>query len=199
MDLDRISTRAAELAASFEVRAPRVVAGEVPAWVTERLRCSGRKRQPVLTVGAGFEDLSATEQDGALANAIVVGDLVRTGQAKTALAFGLPFVAVGYPLIVVAVFQGIPVWAVVSVFAALYVCGHLLTFALRARRIIYRVDNRVAEVMGRPVVDVMIDHDIRNHPLLPGLARLFLAAYSPTVAQRVRRLDTTFGSHRIAG
>ncbi|MFI5715259.1 hypothetical protein [Nocardia sp. NPDC051750] len=87
----------------------------------------------------------------------------------------------------------------VSAFAALYVLGYLVTVALRSRRIVHRVDHRVAEVMGRSVVDSMIDHDIRNRHSLPGFARLMLAVYSPTEAQRAQRLDTTFGRHLTAG
>lgn len=179
----------------------------MPAWATERLRTSTRKRQsildvgdgrPVLTVGDGFEDLPPVEQDGALANALVADDLVRTGQAKTALAFGLPFVAVGYPLIWVSVSHGNSLGATLSVFVALYMFGHLLTFAVRARRLLYRVDRRVAEVMGRPVADAMIAHDSRNRPQLPVLVRLMLAPYWPSEAKRARSLETVFGP-RVAG
>ncbi|WP_280436998.1 hypothetical protein [Nocardia carnea] len=85
-----------------------------------------------------------------------------------------------------------------SVFIALYVLGHLLTFGLRFRRIGYRVDRRVAEVMGRQVVAAMIDHDIRNRPVLSGLWRLYYSIYWPLGAKRARRLDATFGP-RVAG
>jgi hypothetical protein len=173
------------------------VAGKVPAWATERLRISGRKQQPVLTVGAGYEDLPTVEQEGALANALVAGDLFWTGRYKTALTFSVPFLAVSWVLMYVAALNGFPASVVMPVFAVLYLFGYLLTFALRTRRIIYRVDHTVAEVLGRSVVDAMIDHDIRNRPLLPGLARLLIAP-SPTEAQRAQRLADTFGP-RVAG
>ncbi len=183
---------------SFGVRAPRVVAGKVPAWVIEGLRYSVRK-QPVITVGAGFGGMTAAEQDGALANAIVASDLYRIGAVKILLTYSLCFVAVGGPLVFVAAYHRTPTWVTLSVYGALYALGYLLTFALRSRRVIYRVDHRVAEVLGRPVVDLMIDHDIRHEHMIPGFVRLFLLVYGPTVAQRVRRLDTTFGAHHIAG
>lgn len=148
VDLDRIGTRAAELAASFGVRAPHVVAGNVPTWVTERLRYSVQKRQPVVTVGAGFGDLSPAELDGALANAIVAGNFYRIGAFKTGFIFGLCFAAVGFPLVYIAAYHGTPKGVLLSAFGILYVFGYLLTFALRSRRIVHRVDRRVAEVMG---------------------------------------------------
>ncbi len=93
------------------MRPPCVVAGKVPAHATERLRHSLHRCRQVLTVGAGFEDLPAIEQDGALANTLVVTNLVRTGQLETALAYAIPFVAVGYPLLFLSIFYGNPVWA----------------------------------------------------------------------------------------
>ncbi|MEV0712547.1 hypothetical protein [Nocardia aurea] len=199
VNLDRISTRAAELAGSFGVQAPQIVAGNVPAWVNERLLYSVRHRQPVVIVGAGFDDLSATEQDGALANAIVAGDLYQAGTFKTGFIFGLCATVASLPMAYVAIQQGVPNWVVFSVLAAVYVLGYLLTFALRSRRIVHHVDRRIAEVMGRSVVNSMIDRDIRDRPLLRGFAWLFRTVYSPTESQRVRRLDTSFGSRRIAG
>lgn len=175
------------------MRTPRVVAGKVPAYATERLRHSLYRRRPVLTVGAGFDDLPTIEQDGALANALAVTTLVRKGQTKAALAYTVPFIAVAYPLLYLSILHGTPAWATLSVFMALYVFGHLLTFGLRFRRIGYRVDRTVAEVMGREVVDAMIEHDIRHRPSLPVLARLFYTVYWPSEAQRARRLDATFG------
>ncbi|MGW0182989.1 hypothetical protein [Nocardia sp. NPDC003345] len=198
MDLDRIGTRTAEIAESLGVRTPRVVAGKVPAYATERVRHSFYKRRPTLTVGAGFDDLPPIEQDGALANALVVTDLVRKGQTKAALAYAVPAVAVGYPLLYLSILHGNPVWATLSAFIVLYVCGHLLTFGLRFRRIGYRVDRTVAEAMGREVVDAMIDHDIRNRPSLPVLARLYYTIYWPSEARRARRLDATFGPPAVA-
>ncbi|WP_280402695.1 hypothetical protein [Nocardia carnea] len=198
MDLDRISTRTAELAANFGVRAPRIVAGNVPTWSTLGLRYATWKRPPVLRVGARFGDLLAAEQEGALALALVAGDFYRAGAYKTVIAFGLSFSAVGLPLVYLAVLSGLPGSVVLPVFAALYVLSYLLTFAVRSRRIIYRIDHRVAEVMGRPVMDLMIDHDIRNYHLVRGFMRIYSSAFSPTVAQRVRRLDTAFGPRVLA-
>ncbi|MGI5218507.1 hypothetical protein [Nocardia sp. CA-290969] len=193
MDLDRISTRTAELAASFGVRAPHVVAGKVPTWSIAGLRYAIWKRPPVLRVEARFGDLPAAEQDGALAITVVAGDLYRRGAYKTVFAYVLSFSVVSFPLLYLAALHRIPSSLVFPVFMALYVCGYLLTFALRSRRIIYRIDHRVAEVMGRPVVDMMIDYGIRNDHLVRGFIRLYFTAFSPTVAQRVRRLDTAFG------
>jgi hypothetical protein len=152
-----------------------------------------------VTVGAGFDDLSAAERDGALANAMVAGDLYGAGTFKTGFIFGLCSTVLALPAAYVAVRHGAPIRAVFPVLAAVYVFGYLLTFVLRSRRIVHRVDHRVAEVMGRSVVDSMIDRDIRNRPLLRGFAWLFHTVYSPTESQRTRRLDTTFGPQRIAG
>ncbi|MEU4315250.1 hypothetical protein [Nocardia sp. NPDC024068] len=198
MDLDRISTRAAELAADFGVRTPRVVVGSVPQWVTWRLRYSVRKREPVLTIAAGFGDLPVSEQDAALANMIVVGHTYRAGATRTALIFALCFVVASWPLMYAAAYHGTPIEVTVSVFGTLYVFGYLLTFALRSRHVIHRSDHRVAEVMGRSAVDSMIDHDIRNGHMIRGFIRLYLTAFSPTIAQRMRRLDADFGPRPIA-
>lgn len=198
VDLDRISTRTAELAASFGVRAPRVVAGNVPTWSTAGLRYATGKRPPVLRVGARFGDLPAAEQDGALAITVVAGELYRVGAFKTGFIFGFCSALIGLPLVFVAVLQQIPSSVVLPAVAVLYVLSYLLTFARRSRRIIYRIDHRVAEVMGRPVMDLMIDHDIRNYHLIRGFMRLYLRAFSPTVAERVRRLDTAFGPRVLA-
>lgn len=174
------------------------MAGNVPHWVIWRLRYSIRKRKPVLTVGAGFSDLAAAEQDAALANTIVAGHLYRAGATKTALIFALCFVVCSWPLMYAAAYHGTPMWVTLSVFGPLYIFGHLLTFALRSRRVIHRVDHRVAEVMGRSVVDTMIDHDIRNQHMIRGFVRLYFTVWSPTIAQRIRRLDAEFGPRPIA-
>lgn len=174
------------------------MAGNVPAWVSWRLRYSVRKRQPVVTVATEFGDLSAAEQDSALATTIVAGHLYRTGAVKTALTYGLCFAAVGLPLVYIAAYHGAPKWLTLSTIGSLYAFGYLLTFALRSRRVLHRVDHRVAEVMGRSVVDVMIDHDTRIWPSLPVLARFYFTVYGPTNAQRLRRLDASFGPRHVA-
>ncbi|MGW1743464.1 hypothetical protein ACWCPQ_32200 [Nocardia sp. NPDC001965] len=53
-------------------------------------------------------------------------------------------------------------------------------------------------MMGREVVDAMVDHDIRNRPSLPALARLYYTIYWPSETRRTQRLDTTFGSSTVA-
>ncbi|MFD4404259.1 hypothetical protein ACFWPH_16025 [Nocardia sp. NPDC058499] len=170
----------------------------MPTWSTSGLRVPAWTWKPAIKVGAGFGRLPAAEQDGALAIVIVLGNLFRTGAVKAAVIYVLCFIAIGYPLVFLAAYSGTSSAVVLPVLLACYVFGYLLMSALRLRRIIYRVDHRVAEVMGRPVVDSMMDHEIRNAHLIPGFLRLYFALYSPTLAQRVRRLDAAFGPRRIA-
>lgn len=174
------------------------MAGNVPQWLTWRLRYSTRKLEPVLTIGTGFDELPAAEQDGALATTIVAGHLYRTGGTKTTLVFALCFVVVTWPLMYAAAYHGTPIGVTASVVGSVYIIAYLSALALRSRRVIHRVDHRVAEVMGRSVVDLMIDHDIRNQHMIRGLVRLYLTAFSPTLAQRMRRLDTEFGPRPLA-
>ncbi len=197
VDLDRISTRAAELAAAFGVRAPLIVAGDVPAWSTLGLRYSAWNLRPALKAGPGFDRLPAAEQDGALAMMVLAIDFQRTGANKTALIYGLSHMAIALPLIYVAAYHEVPRSVTLSIFGGLYILGYLLTFGLRFFRMIHRVDHRVAEVMGRPVVDLMMDHEIRNAHLIPRSRRLLFALYCPTRAQPLRRLDAAFGPRRI--
>lgn len=189
VDLDRISTRAGELAVMFGVPAPRLEAGHVPEWVSEGLRASGRRQQPVLLVGPAFGALSPVQQDGALAVAMTAFHHFSAGRTKPMAAAALPTLAVGLPLAYVAGAQGVSVWLPVSAIVVLYWLSVIAAYAVWARRACYRVDREVAEVLGRPVIDLMLDLDTRTRPVHPALVWAYLAVFSPSEGRRSKRLD----------
>lgn len=173
----------------FGVRTPHIEKGSVPAWMPEGLRATTRRRQPVLAAGPAFGKLSPAEQDGALAIAMVALDLFSTGRTKLLAAVTLPTLVVGLPLSYIAGTQGVPIWVPVSAVTVTYVLGMVSAYAVWARRVSYRVDRRVADVLGRPVMDLMLDLDTRARTQLPRLVRLYLKLFSPPESLRSKRLD----------
>ncbi|WP_405163447.1 hypothetical protein OG203_45555 [Nocardia sp. NBC_01499] len=186
MDLAQISTRTEELAARFGVRSPRVESG------TACLRARVRKGKPILAIGAAFDDVPAAEQDGALARAVVLLDLIRTGQTKFSFAIGLLLQVPIVVLAVVAINRGVPLWQPIwplAVALMLAVFGLFAAFAVWYRSIVYRLDRRVLQVMGRPLVDLMLEVDARERAQRRGLGMLGNLCV-PGETRRRKRLDT---------
>ncbi|WP_433630127.1 hypothetical protein [Nocardia sp. CA-120079] len=193
MDLDRISTRTAELAAKLEIQPPRIETGTVPRSCTAGLYARIRK-QPVLVVGSAFERLTVAEQDGALAEHLVALDLLRAGRPKSRVAIMVITLALlTFLLLGVGGYIDAPPWQ--AAFAgglvglAMYMIVTYVVMAFWSRRITYQTDRRLAVVFGRPFMNFMLDLDarLRSQPL--GVAGPFLKLAMPSEARRAHRLD----------
>ncbi|WP_405165977.1 hypothetical protein OG203_13385 [Nocardia sp. NBC_01499] len=187
MDLDSISACAKELAARFDVRPPHIEAGFVPKWLPDGVHPLLRRRQPVVVIGTGFGDsLSAAEQEGALASAVVGLELAWAGRQKFALTVGL--VGAVAILFLIGVTGG-PNWQSIVAATVAYAVWSVVATVVRSRRIAYEVDRRVAEVMGRPFLDLMFELDARQRSQRRSLAGKIVNLRVPSEARRAKRLD----------
>lgn len=194
VDLDRISTRTAELAAKLGIQPPQIETGTVPRMCMAGL--SVRKRKPsVLVVGPAFERLTDAEQDCALAEHIVAMDLARAWRLKLLVAIVvitfalLTFLPYGVVVenIVAEPWQGVIVSGGVGL--VMYMIVTYVVVVFWSRRVTYDTDRRLAVVFGRPFMDFMLDLDarLRSQPL--GVAGPLLKLAMPSKTRRARRLD----------
>ncbi|MFR9753435.1 hypothetical protein ACL02S_20710 [Nocardia sp. 004] len=196
MELDQIRTLAGQLAARFGIQPPPVESGKVPKWSLDGLWARRRKGQPVLLVGSAFNNyLSPAEQEGALAAAVVSLDLVKTRRRKFLITSYFSLLAVG----MILVFAGglfrrthnidVPSWLLPALIGGGFAISYYMTIAVWLRRIIYHTDRRVAELMGRPVIDMLLNIDNRGQPQPRILVAAFLMIVVPSKTQRIKRLD----------
>ncbi|MFJ9365868.1 hypothetical protein ACIRRA_15830 [Nocardia sp. NPDC101769] len=189
MDLDQINTRTEELAEKLGAQPPHAESGNVPQWSSDGIRPLLRKRQPVIVVGATFGKLSAAEKDGALASAMVILDLIKTGARRVPLAVSLSLLPAVMVVGFVAGEHGTPPWQVIAAALASYAIGRAVAHMLWFRRVVYRMDHKVAEVMGRPSVDLMLALSLRRPSHPRGVVGIITKLSVPSEAQRAKRLD----------
>ncbi|MFI7003569.1 hypothetical protein [Nocardia sp. NPDC050175] len=191
VDLAQISTRTDELAATFSVPALHVEHGKVPAWNPDGVLLRYRKRKPILVIGTVFDKLTPAEQDGTLASVVVLQHLLATGVYKFWAAFGLVVVALE---LVLGYFVGkhdMPTWQFALLVLVEFVVCFFVLQVVRLRRIVFRLDRRRAEVLGRPHMDMMLDRDSRQRSEFRGFIGAYLRLVTPREARRAKRLDAT--------
>lgn len=189
MDLARISTRTDELAAKFSVPALHVESGKVPEWNPDGVRLRYRKRQPILVIGTAFDKLTAAEQDGTLASAVVIQDLFKTGLQKFGIAVTLVLVSMAIALGYFGARNDMPTWLFALLLVVEIVICYFVVHLARMRRIVYQLDRRRAEVLGRPHVDMMLDLDHRQRSEIRGFVGIVIKLATPSEARRTKRLD----------
>ncbi|MGW4535977.1 hypothetical protein ACWEOI_33970 [Nocardia sp. NPDC004340] len=195
MDLDEVGRRSEALAARLGVPAPDVESGNLPEWCLSGLRLRRKNRHVVVVVGNAFEGLSAVEQEGALAYMVAASggyagapanrDSAGWKRISQIVGFVLG-VAVPLTIFFTAVGSsaalGSAVVMVLSMFALLAVVVSW------TRRMIYRTDHLVTEVMGRPVMEMLLARE-RGGPRPPLLRSLYVRAAVPSYRRRVERLN----------
>ncbi|TQM32038.1 hypothetical protein FB390_3708 [Nocardia bhagyanarayanae] len=163
--------------------------GKVPKALPEGARVLVRKGRPVLVIGAAFDNHLRAEQDYILASAMLIMDyamrrrLLFAYTVSLSVALPLGFISGG------AIASGAPAWLAIPVplvvWAVCYVAAHMA----RLRRFAYRVDRRMVEVMGQPLIGMMLDFDHRMRDSRPGLVGAALNFLTPHPSQRAQRLD----------
>ncbi|MEV0297732.1 hypothetical protein [Nocardia sp. NPDC050710] len=189
MDLDQINTRTAELAARLGVQPPLIESGRVPQRCAAGVFARLKKRQPALVVGPAFDKLTATEQDGTLAENIVALDLFRAGRFKFRVAVWFTAVLPLVYLLFVADGYVLQPWQGALVGMVVYVICHYVGLVIWYRRITYQADRRLAAVFGRPFMDLMFELDARLWNQRPDFVRTLLKLLMPSEARRAQRLD----------
>ncbi|CAM4437838.1 hypothetical protein NONI108955_28235 [Nocardia ninae] len=183
VDLDQISTRIDELATTFGVPAPRVVAGG------DRVRLRWRRGQPVIVVGPAFDGLPAAEQESTLAGAVVFADLLAAERRDNAWrTFGFAEAAVIGLVTFAGIVGGMPPWLVLLSSVLVFVISHLTLLVVRYRRLIYRGNRRMAQVMGRPLMDQALAADAVRRANSRGVQRLWIDLCIPNETRRAMNL-----------
>ncbi|MFI9503109.1 hypothetical protein [Nocardia sp. NPDC052566] len=145
-------------------------------------------------VNAAFEELSADEKECTLVSAVVCLDLIKkrrvslTTAVLVGVGIGLGFV-VGGGLGVAYGLHYISGWQLGLCALAAAVIYFLVQAIVRGRRIVYRLDHRVTEVMGRPFTDLMLDLDRRQRSEFSGPVSVCLKLAIPSEIRRTQRLD----------
>ncbi|MEU7629830.1 hypothetical protein AB0C34_07565 [Nocardia sp. NPDC049220] len=194
VNLDQIRTLTGELAARFGVQPPHIELGNVPEWCLDGVRPQLRKGQAVVMVGSAFNDyLSLAEQEGALAEAVVILDSLKSGRrflvASRLLLGAAAIILSGIGGWFAAVYD-MPWWPVAPVVLVPYAIARYLVVVVRFRRALYQMDRRVAEVMGRPLIDLMLNLDGRVRSQLRGPVGILVKMSTPSEAERAKRLNT---------
>ncbi|MCP2318389.1 hypothetical protein APR12_003742 [Nocardia amikacinitolerans] len=171
------------------MQALEVELGKVPEALPEGAKVRIQKGQPILVVGPTFADHSRAEQDYMVTGILLAMDLVMRRRllfsyaVSLSLALPLGFASGG------AIASGIPAWLVVPASMAVWVTCYVAAHMVRLRRFAYRVDRRMVEEMGRPLMDTMLDFDRRMRDRRPGLLGRLLKLSSASPSQRAKRLD----------
>lgn len=185
VDLDQLSARAGELAVEFGVRAPRVKRGRLPqAWFPDGVMIRMMVLRPVVVIGAAFDDLSVAEQEGVLAGVTVQADLIRRGALKFCTA---ATILVGAPTLLLAYGSGradVPVSPALVLLLMMFGVGYFAAWVAWGRRLVYRTDRRVAEVMGPAVMHRLLDLGRRVRYQRRGLVGLYVNVFVPGEAKR---------------
>ncbi|WP_194836711.1 hypothetical protein [Nocardia sp. XZ_19_369] len=184
VDLDQISTRIDELATRFGVPAPRVVAGG------ERVQLRWRRGRPVVLVGPAFDELPAAEQAGVLSGAVVFADLLAAERRDKAWrTFGFVATAVIGIVAFAGLESGIPPWLVLLSSVLAFAISYLTMLTVRYRRLVYRGDRRMAQVLGRPLIDQALDADAARRSSSKGVQRIWHNLCVPDETRRAKNLD----------
>ncbi|MFD3510015.1 hypothetical protein [Nocardia sp. NPDC058666] len=194
MDLDRIRADVENLAAQFEVPAPEVEAGTTPRWCLDGVEPRFRPQQPpMLTIGPAFDTLSPTEQQGALAEAIVGLELQWAARYQVLFA-ALICLLVPYLLLEVGdrlnILPAIAAWQWGALVLVTCIIGICAASFVTTRKTIYRLDRRTSEVMSRQLTEVMIDLDHRTRTTARGPSGVVLRLSLPSKPRRLRHLHT---------
>ncbi|WP_405163910.1 hypothetical protein OG203_01945 [Nocardia sp. NBC_01499] len=172
------------------MRVPRVKLGRLPRkWFPGGVWVRILVVRPYIVIGPAFAELSAREQDGELARAVVHADLLRDGAPKLVAVgspislligglFGMLLVAAEAPML-----AGLLVLAVVGVIVA--AAAQLMW----ERRIVFRSDRKVAEVLGLPVMNTALSLSRRVRYKRRGLIGIFFSLCVPNEARRTDALS----------
>ncbi|WP_431955588.1 hypothetical protein [Nocardia lijiangensis] len=191
MELDQVRTRMGDIATRFGVQPLDVEWGKVSKMFPEGARVRLRKGRPVLVVGAAFDNHLRAEQDYILTGVALIMPHVMRRRLLFAWAVALPL---ALPLAFISggmLASGIPAWLTFSVSLVVYWICYYAAHMARYRRFNYQVDRRMVEVMGRPLMEMMLDFDRRMRDCRPGLVGAVLNLFAPSPSQRAQRLDAT--------
>ncbi|MFB8005162.1 hypothetical protein [Nocardia sp. NPDC056000] len=194
VDVDEIRRRSEELAARLGVRAPDVESGGVPPWCVNGLRLRRSKRRVVLVVGDAFDGLSAFEQEGALAYVVAAAGDVAAAAGSRNSGFNRVFRLIGFVVGVTISLTfflaviGSPAVMGAAAVLALSGCAFVVVSVVWTRRMIYRTDQLIIEVMGRPTMDMLFARE-RRGPRPPGVRGLYSRVAVPSDRQRLERID----------
>ncbi|MGY2062411.1 hypothetical protein ACW9HQ_46660 [Nocardia gipuzkoensis] len=129
--------------------------------------------------------------------ACVLLDLAKTGRPGCSFLYGIIVGMVAMILPYFAGKHGMALWQMLSALAAAIAACGLGAAMVWSRQLIYRMDRRVAEVMGTPLMEVMFDLDGRSRARLRGPVGIFVKLSMPSTAQRAQRL-ASYGSSSAA-
>ncbi|MEV0331202.1 hypothetical protein [Nocardia sp. NPDC050717] len=192
MDQDRIKAQVDELADLFDVQAPPVRLGEVPDWCADGVHPQWIDTQIVLVVGPAFDALTPDERRGALAEAVLSSKLQISGQFKLAM-ITLTVTAALYLITGQAAEAGLLPASAWWLRATLATIGGVLLFltayVVHTRRIIYRVDQRMSQILGADTVAATLELDERSRDSAGFLLELSI----PSKNRRLQRLTGTTG------
>ncbi|MFC4373907.1 hypothetical protein ACFO5K_07300 [Nocardia halotolerans] len=191
MDLDEVGSRVEELATRFGVDAAPVEAGDVPTWWLDGVRPKARNQQPVLVIGPVFESLPPGEQEGALAEGLLV--LHYSEREKYKLLLSLLVLAAAPALLITAakklgVLPDLPGWQWAAVSVLIFAVGTCAATCLWNRSIIPLLDRRMTEVLGWETTASMIDLSERARAAAPDLVGVYVRLTVPSKKRRLRRL-----------
>ncbi|MFF2396317.1 hypothetical protein [Nocardia sp. NPDC058114] len=197
MDQDQIETQVGELAQRFGVQAPQVELGNAPDWCVDGVHPRLTVEQFVLVIGPRYDELSPLQQRGALAEAIVSADLQRAGRFAPVIA-ALMLLGVLHPAMSylaeyatgLGILPEILWWQVLALVLVTYGVSAVAIHVFWSRRIIYRLDRRMADVLGAEMVSSMLDLDERSRRRARGLKGITLKFLWPSKTRRERRIES---------
>ncbi|MFD6390040.1 hypothetical protein [Nocardia sp. NPDC060259] len=189
VDQDQIKSRAAELAKALGVRAPQVKSGTLPRWwFPDGVWIRALVWNPVIVIGAAFDDLSASERDGVLAAAAVRAEMLRKAMFKYVIVFAIaivPILALELAFFELGVSFAPAMTLVFTLFPALY----LTSVILWSRRLVFRSDARLADVMGREFVEPLLDLDRRVRYRRRGVIGMVFDLACPAETRRAEAIS----------
>lgn len=181
VDQDQIEAQVGELAQRFGVQAPQVELGSAPDWCVDGVHGRWTPENFVLIVGPRYDELSPLQQRGALAQSMVSADLQRAGIFAPAIAtlmlLGVLHAAMSYLTgyaTDLGILPEIPRWQVLALVLVTFVVSAVAVHVFWFRRVMYRLDRRMTDVLGAEVVSSMLDLDERSR------RRRILSSRQPT-------------------
>ncbi|MFD3508053.1 hypothetical protein [Nocardia sp. NPDC058666] len=189
MNQDLLRARAAEFAGKLEVRTPQVKVARLPrCWFPDGVWTRALVWQPVVAIGAGYDDLTEAEQEAALAAAVVRADMVRVSMWKYAVAFLLLSVPVF--AVELALFEmSVSIVPNLTIVLTLFTVAYLGSMAVWSRRIIHRADAHLATVLGREFLNPLFDLERRARYQRRGLFGAFWSLTSPDETRREQAIS----------
>lgn len=177
------------------MQAPQVELGTGSYWCVDGVRAYLRGDQTVLIISPAYDALSPAEKEGALAEAVVAVDMQRAGRFKVTMAFfftvAVPYPALSYLAGYATRRGGVPEiagWQVGLLGVLASAAAAVVVHSVWARRIIYRLDRRMLEVLGAQMVASMLDLDERSRIMARGMVGAFVKLVVPSKARRARQL-----------